>query len=257
MENLRNYNILITAGPTIEKIDPVRYLSNFSSGKMGYALAEAAAELQAAVTIISGPTNLKIDNSVNNNLIQVINVISSQDMYDAVKTFYCNLHCINNQDNHQGKQETVFISCAAVCDYQVSEYKESKIKKITNSNGSFILELIPTEDILRYVGNLPNKPLTIGFCAETENLIENAKRKLESKNADIIIANDVSDNKVFNSDFNEVYMIKKAISCYVQKYEYDITYIEYNTKKEVAKQILQNIIRAANSIQQSPIIAAL
>lgn len=180
--------ILITAGPTREPIDPVRYLSNASSGKMGYALAEAAHQLGAQVTLISGPTALSVSPE-----IQRISVTTAEQMQAAV------MESISACD--------IFISAAAVVDYRVEAVLNQKIKK---SPESMTLTLIPNEDILAKVGSLPNKPFLVGFALETENLIENAKAKLNRKNIDMIIANEVGTETGAETEKNSVTVITKT-----------------------------------------------
>jgi phosphopantothenoylcysteine decarboxylase/phosphopantothenate--cysteine ligase len=178
---LNGKRITITAGPTREEIDPVRYLSNHSSGKMGYALAIAAQELGATVTLISGPVNLLAPAN-----IQAILVSSAQQMYDAV--MQTTQHC------------DIFIGCAAVADYRVQQKTNQKIKK---SDSELTLTFIKNPDILSDVAHLANPPFTLGFAAETQNLREYALGKLHRKKLNMIAANDVSDSKIgFNSDQN-------------------------------------------------------
>ena len=157
---LAGKKVLITAGRTEESIDPVRYLSNRSTGTMGYALAEAAADLGAEVTLVSGPTNL-----VPPSGVKFVSVKSAREMYDAVIERY------DSQD--------IAVACAAVADYRVKEYSQQKIKK---GDGELILELTRNPDILLEMGKRKNKQILVGFAAESENLEENAKKKLEKKN---------------------------------------------------------------------------
>jgi phosphopantothenoylcysteine decarboxylase/phosphopantothenate--cysteine ligase len=178
---LAGKRITITAGPTREEIDPVRYLSNHSSGKMGYALAIAAQELGATVTLISGPVNLPTPAK-----IQAISVSSALQMYDAV--MQTTQHC------------DIFIGCAAVADYRVQQKTNQKIKK---SDSELTLTFIKNPDILYDVAHLANPPFTLGFAAETQNLREYALAKLQRKKLNMIAANDVSDSTIgFNSDQN-------------------------------------------------------
>jgi len=176
-------HVMITAGPTRESIDPVRYISNHSSGKQGYALAEAAIEAGARVTLVTGPTQL---NSVDR--ANMIHVTSANDMYDAVMA---NLHDCD-----------IFIGVAAVADYRPRTTAEQKIKKV-NGEKVLTLELIENPDIIAAVANQTPKPFTVGFAAETENLIDYARKKLVAKKLDLIVANDVSNQSIgFNSDNN-------------------------------------------------------
>lgn len=186
---LKNKKILITAGPTHEPIDPVRFLSNNSSGKMAYALVQAALDAGANVTVVTGPTHVSRPSHSN---IEFIDVITAQEMYNAV------LKNVSEYD--------VFIGAAAVADYRPKSPQNSKIKKNAHS---LTLELEKTDDILACVAALPNRPITIGFAAETENLIPNATQKLISKNLDAIIANPVGPNQAFNQDDNEATILFK------------------------------------------------
>ncbi|MFA6036748.1 MAG: bifunctional phosphopantothenoylcysteine decarboxylase/phosphopantothenate--cysteine ligase CoaBC [Legionellales bacterium] len=178
--------ILITAGPTIEAIDPVRFISNHSSGKMGYALAQAAKNLGADVTLISGPVHL-------HSTVKTISVTSAQEMQQAV------LDHIKNQD--------IFIATAAVADYCLEQISSQKIKK---HQENLTLNLIRTPDILTTVAQLPHPPITIGFAAETTDIINHAQQKLIQKNIDMICVNDVSQTDVgFHSDENAVTILSK------------------------------------------------
>jgi len=182
---LKGKKILITSGRTKENIDPVRYLSNNSSGKMGYSLAQAAADLGAEVTLISGPTDLKIPNGLKN----FISVKSALEMYEKVDEYF--------------KNTDIFIACAAVADYRPKEYKKEKIKK---SDSDFVIELVRNPDILLEMSRKKEKQLLVGFAAETNDIKENALKKLEKKNLDIIVANNAS---VMGSDENVIEIIKK------------------------------------------------
>lgn len=187
---LAGKHVMITAGPTQEAIDPVRYLTNKSSGKQGYALAEAAIEAGARVTLVSGPTNLAPVDRAN-----MINVVSAQDMYDAV------MSSVDQCD--------IFIAVAAVADFKPNIAADQKIKKGTGEN-ILSLELIENPDIVASVAGLENKPFTVGFAAETQDLINYARGKLERKNLDLIVANDVSDQSIgFNSDNNATTVISR------------------------------------------------
>ena len=177
--------VLITAGPTREAIDPVRFITNHSSGKQGYALATAAIEAGASVTIVSGPTHLDPPDRAN-----CVFVTSTNEMYNAVQ------QAIQDVD--------IFIGVAAVADYRPVTVSEQKIKKsAAPSNNGITLELVENPDIIASVANSEPKPFTVGFAAETENIIEYARQKLVAKNLDMIIANDVGDDDIgFNSDQN-------------------------------------------------------
>jgi phosphopantothenoylcysteine decarboxylase / phosphopantothenate---cysteine ligase len=212
--------ILITAGPTQEPIDPVRYLSNRSSGKMGYALAQAAVDRGAKVILVSGPVHLNPPAGA-----EVIHVRTAAEMREAV---FANLD-----------PATVVIKCAAVADFKPSTESRQKIKK---TSARVSLELDPTPDILAELGKKRGDRLLIGFAAETENLEKEARRKLESKNCDMIVANQVGQAETgFESDLNEVALALRTGE-----------YIELPraSKREIADQILAQIFklrRAASS----------
>ena len=190
--SLAGRHIVITAGPTREAIDPVRYISNHSSGKQGYALALAGIEAGARVTLISGPTSINPPDRAT-----VIAVQSADEMLAAV------MSSISDCD--------IFIGVAAVADYKPASFERQKIKK--SSGNAMELFLIQNQDILKTVANLENRPFTVGFAAETENVIEHARTKLAAKNLDMIIANNVADTSIgFNSDHNETTIITRIIS---------------------------------------------
>ena len=190
--SLTGRHIVITAGPTREAIDPVRYISNHSSGKQGYALAIAGIEAGARVTLISGPTNINPPDRAT-----VIAVQSADEMLAAV------MSSISDCD--------IFIGVAAVADYKPASVERQKIKK--SSGNAMELFLIQNQDILKTVANLENRPFTVGFAAETENVIEHARTKLTAKNLDMIIANNVADTSIgFNSDHNETTIITRIVS---------------------------------------------
>ena len=174
---------LVTAGPTREPIDPVRYISNRSSGKMGYAIAEAALTAGHDVTLISGPVNLDPPPGA-----EFVSILTSDEMYGAV--------------HHHARECDVLVMCAAVADYKPREVSETKIKK---RNEQFAIDLIPTRDILASLPHKDREFLLVGFAAETNDIEENAKQKLRAKNCDIIVANDVSTaDSGMESDENEV-----------------------------------------------------
>lgn len=209
---LAGQKILINSGRTKEKIDPVRYLTNNSSGKMGYSLAKAASDLGAEVTLISGPCDLAIPK----NLKKFKKIESALEMYESIKEEFEN----NN----------VFISCAAVADYKPKEYKAEKIKK---TNGELFIELSRTNDILFEMGKLKTKQILVGFAAETNNIKENALKKLEKKNLDIIVANNAS---TMNSDMSSVEIIKRDTSV-IEVLEKSKLEIAYDILKEIALEI--------------------
>ena len=188
-KDLNGKKILITAGPTQESLDPVRYLTNHSTGKMGYAIAKIAANRGADVILISGPVNIPVPNH-----IKVINVISAKEMFEAVKKEYMNCDII--------------IKSAAVADYRPKFYNEDKLKK---KDGELNIEFEKTDDILKYLGeNKKEGQVLIGFSMETTNLIENSKEKLVKKNLDMIVANNLKDKGAgFGTDTNLVTLITK------------------------------------------------
>ena len=186
--SLSGKKVLITLGGTIEAIDPVRYISNHSSGKMGMALAHECIQAGAKTTLIIGSISIDIEKRA-----EVIRIVSAEDMYKAV------MQRIESQD--------LFISCAAVADFRPKNISNNKIKK---NNNSVTIELIKNKDILASVCQLNKKPICIGFAAETENFIDNARAKLASKQCEAIILNDVSQSEIgLNSDENEVHFITK------------------------------------------------
>lgn len=206
---LKDKKVLITSGRTKENIDPIRYLSNNSSGKMGYSLAQAAIDLGAEVTLISGPTNLEIPKGLKS----FISVESALEMYEKVDEYFGDID--------------IFIACAAVADYRPKEYKKEKIKK---SDSDLILELVRNPDILFEMGKKKVNQLLIGFAAETNDIKENALKKLEKKNLDFIVANNAS---TMGNNTNTVEIIRK-----------NKTSIKINQKNkiELAYDILKEII---------------
>lgn len=207
---LYQQRILITAGPTRECIDPVRYLSNRSSGKMGFALAQAAVEAGAEVTLISGPVALTPPKN-----LKLIAVKTASDMLAAVE--------------QEIRQQTVFISTAAVADYHIVNPALQKIKK---SQAPFTLQLKPTIDILATVGQmkLPTKPLLVGFAAETEYTLQFAEEKRRNKNIDLMVVNDVSQADIgFDSDKNEVTVLSSDVPIH----------LACASKHVIAEQLLQ------------------
>ena len=210
--SLSNKSVLITAGPTQEPIDPVRYVTNRSSGKMGYALAEAAVEAGAQVTLVSGPVNIKPPASCN-----LVSVETAQEMYDAV------VHHVRGKD--------FYIGTAAVADYSPAKVEGTKIKKNGN-NESLVLEMKENQDILKTVSDKEDRPYVVGFAAETEDLLKNARKKLEKKKLDLIIANDVSDKSIgFDSEENEVTLITNS----------EEVLLDRSSKKKIAKRIVEFI----------------
>ena len=206
---LKGKKLLITSGRTREDIDPIRYLSNKSSGKMGYSLAQAAVDLGAEVTLVSGPTNL----SVPDGLKEFISVDSAIEMYEKV--------------DERFKDTDIFIACAAVADYRPKEYQDKKIKK---SDLNLTIELVRNPDILFEMGKKKENQLLVGFAAETNNIIENALKKLEKKNLDMIVANNAS---TMGTDTNSIEIIRKDRSS---------TVINQKNKIELAYDILKEVI---------------
>lgn len=189
--SLAGKKVVITAGPTREAIDPVRYISNHSSGKMGYALAQAAVEAGAQTVLISGPTQLAAPERV-----EFIPVTTAEDMLAA--------------SLQQARGCDVFIAAAAVADYRPAQVAVHKIKK-TAAAETLLLELVKNPDIVATIAALEQKPFTVGFAAESENLITYAQQKLTSKNLDLIIANNIAATGIgFNSDDNAVTVIDKV-----------------------------------------------
>ncbi|MDE5413021.1 bifunctional phosphopantothenoylcysteine decarboxylase/phosphopantothenate--cysteine ligase CoaBC [Alkalihalobacterium chitinilyticum] len=209
---LKGKQFLITAGPTQEKIDPVRYITNHSSGKMGYQIAEAAAGLGAEVTLISGPTQLATPKGVTR-----INVDSAQDMYEAVMEHFASTD--------------VVVKTAAVADYRPKVVHAEKMKK---KPGDAVIELERTTDILATLGELKKHQTLVGFAAETEKVEEYAKGKLERKNLDLIVANNITEAGAgFKGDTNKVTIYKK---------NGETIELPIMTKRDVAEQLLAEII---------------
>ena len=214
---LSGKTVTITAGPTREQIDPVRYISNNSSGKMGYALAEAAVQEGAIVNLVSGPVVLAADKSIN-----LFKINSASEMLEAVNT------CMKSSD--------IFISCAAVADYKPSKYSDTKIKKENLDNLEINLE--KNRDILSEVAEQFSSAYIVGFAAETSDVNSNAKKKLDSKNLNMIISNDVSDTSIgFDSDENEVHVITSNETIFIKK----------DKKIRIAREILNIISTNINS----------
>ncbi|WP_092389954.1 bifunctional phosphopantothenoylcysteine decarboxylase/phosphopantothenate--cysteine ligase CoaBC [Halopseudomonas salegens] len=189
---LAGRHVLINAGPTREAIDPVRYISNYSSGKMGFALAEAAAEAGARVTLVAGPVNLTTPPRVER-----IDVVSARDMLAACE---------------MALPADVFIASAAVADYRPAEAADAKLKKDPGSDSGMQLELVRNPDILATLAAHAQRPWCVGFAAETHDVLSYARDKLQRKNLDLIIANDVSQPDIgFNSDDNSVTLIDRSL----------------------------------------------
>ena len=205
--------IIITAGPTYEAIDPVRFIGNHSSGKMGFDLAQSAANFGASVILISGPSHL----SIENNLVQLIRVVSAQEMYEECHKYFAT--------------SDVFICAAAVADYKP---KNSAVHKIKKSEDTLSIELEKTKDILASLGSIKENQFLIGFALETENEIENAKLKIQKKNLDLIVLNSLQDKGAgFGSLTNKVTIIDKY---------FKVEPMELKSKEAVADDILNKII---------------
>jgi phosphopantothenoylcysteine decarboxylase/phosphopantothenate--cysteine ligase len=210
-QDLSGETVLITAGPTREKIDPVRYLTNRSSGRMGYALAEAALRRGARVLLVSGPTSLTPPGAA-----EVTRVESAEEMRDAVLKLL--------------PQANVVIKTAAVADYRPRAAGEQKLKR----KGAMTLELEPTPDILQELSRKKSSQIVIGFAAETENVLENARQKLVAKNLDAIVVNDVSRAGVgFDSDRNAVTIITRD----------EVIEVPETTKSDVAQRVLDQVVK--------------
>lgn len=209
---LRNKQVLITAGPTYEAIDPVRFIGNHSSGRMGIELAKAAADLGAKVDLVLGPSVLAVEHS----RINVCNVVSAKDMYEAVVSLYDGCD--------------IAIASAAVADYRP---KNISIQKIKKKDTEFSIELERTNDILKWMGMEKKNQFLVGFALETENEEENAKNKLKSKNLDLIVLNSLNDKGAgFKGQTNKVSLINHKL---------EIKAFDLKTKSEVARDIFNEI----------------
>jgi phosphopantothenoylcysteine decarboxylase/phosphopantothenate--cysteine ligase len=210
---LKGKKILITAGPTYEAIDPVRFIGNHSSGKMGFDIAQSAANLGASVILVSGPSHFKIEH----NLVKVIRVVSAQEMYDACHEYYADVD--------------VAIAAAAVADYRPKNVSNQKIKK---TEDNFSIELEKTKDILASLGEIKKNQFLIGFALETENEIENAKLKIQKKNLDLIVLNSLQDKGAgFGKPTNKITFIYK---------NFKVEAMELKSKEAVADDILNKVI---------------
>jgi len=217
-QDLRDETVLITAGPTREKIDPVRYLTNRSSGRMGYALAEAALRRGARVLLISGPVGITPPAAA-----EVTGVESADEMRQAVLKHL--------------PEATIVIKAAAVSDYRPRAVAPQKLKR----TGPMNLELEPTVDILSELAKRKQGQIVVGFAAETENTLENARKKRIAKSLDLIVANDVSREGIgFDSDRNAVTMLT----------EHEVVEVSESTKWEVAQRVLDQVVRLRNFKQQ-------
>jgi len=214
---LRNKTILITAGPTHEAIDPVRYIGNRSTGKMGYELAHIAANLGAKVILVSGPSNEKVTHSFINR----IDVKSAEEMYNAVHKHY--------------KDIDIAIAAAAVADYKPATVQNKKIKK---KDATLQIDLVPTKDILAAMGQLKKQQFLVGFALETDNELQNAIGKLKRKNLDLIVLNSLQDKGAgFATSTNKITIIDQSEN---------ITEFKLKSKTEVAKDIFKTILAKIN-----------
>ena len=210
---LKGKKILITAGPTYEAIDPVRFIGNHSSGKMGFDIAQSAANLGASVVLISGPSHLNIEN----DLVKVVRVVSAEEMFDACHQYF--------------PEVDVAIAAAAVADYRPKNVVLQKIKKVADD---FSIELEKTKDILASLGEIKKNQFLIGFALETENEIENAKLKIQKKNLDLIVLNSLRDEGAgFGKLTNKITFIDK---------NFKVEYMELKSKEAVANDILNKVI---------------
>lgn len=214
---LRNKKILITAGPTYEAIDPVRFIGNHSSGKMGFEIAAAAHSLGASVILISGPTHL--ENPAEG--IQLVRVTTAQEMYEAAHKYF--------------EQTDVVIAAAAVSDYRA---KTAAVQKIKKASENLNLELVKTPDILASLGAIKQHQLLVGFALETENEEENALGKLQRKNLDLIVLNSLNDTGAgFGADTNKIKILSKDGS---------VKDFDLKSKREVAQDILNAIMAVSD-----------
>jgi phosphopantothenoylcysteine decarboxylase/phosphopantothenate--cysteine ligase len=211
---LKNKTVLVTAGPTYEAIDPVRFIGNHSSGKMGFEIAKCAANLGAKVILVTGPTHEKVSHS----LIDVIPVTTAQEMYDATHNYFNSCE--------------IAILSAAVADYKPKNTADKKIKKKENT---FNIELVKTKDILASLGEIKENQFLVGFALETNNELDNAKKKLTSKNLDLIVLNSLNDKGAgFGTNTNKVTFIDN---------QDNIVNFELKSKQEVAQDLMNTIIK--------------
>jgi phosphopantothenoylcysteine decarboxylase/phosphopantothenate--cysteine ligase len=211
---LKGKKVLITAGPTYEAIDPVRFIGNHSSGKMGFEIAKVAANLGAEVILIYGPTY----QTVSHHLVKMIPVVSAQEMYDVTHQYF--------------KQVDIAILSAAVADYKPKQVATQKIKKADNT---LTLELEKTKDILASLGKIKKQQFLVGFALETNNELENAKAKLKAKNLNLIVLNSLNDKGAgFKTETNKVTFIDD---------KENIIKFQLKSKTEVASDLLNEIIK--------------
>lgn len=212
-KDLLGKKVLISAGPTYSNIDPVRFITNKSTGKMGYYIAEEARDRGADVTLVSGPTNLEPPSGV-----KVINITTNEEMKEAI---------FENYDD-----SNIVIKSAAVADYKIKNYSNDKIKK---GDGDLVLTFVRDNDILKLLGEKKTNQILVGFAAESTNISENARRKLESKNLDYIVANDITSSDTgFASDDNKVVIFTK---------DGEEINLDKMSKRKVASKIFDTILR--------------
>lgn len=212
-KDLEGKTVLISAGPTISRIDPVRYLTNNSTGKMGYSIAEEARDRGANVILVSGPSNITPPSN-----IKVIKVTTNEEMKDEILKYY--------------DESDIVIKSAAVADYKIKNYSVEKIKKYEDELN---LTFVKDNDILKMLGERKNGQILVGFAAESNNIIENAKRKIKAKNLDYIVANDItSADTGFASDDNKVIIISN---------DGEELYLDKMNKRKVASKIFETILR--------------
>ncbi|HET8839163.1 MAG TPA: bifunctional phosphopantothenoylcysteine decarboxylase/phosphopantothenate--cysteine ligase CoaBC [Flavobacteriaceae bacterium] len=210
---LKGKKIMITAGPTYEAIDPVRFIGNYSSGKMGFALAEVAANLGAEVLLITGPTHLQLQHSQ----VEICHIVSAEDLHREANLHFEKMHAV--------------IAAAAVADYRPKKIANQKIKK---TEGAFTIECEPTPDVLLSLGNRKKNQVLVGFALETENELENAKKKLKKKNLDFIVLNSLNDKGAgFQSETNKISIVKPS----------EILEFDVKSKVDVAKDIIDELIK--------------
>lgn len=215
---LNGKKILVTAGPTFEAIDPVRFIGNHSSGKMGFEIAIAAANLGAEVILVTGPTH----ETISNNLVHILKVTTADEMYEEVHNYFTKID--------------IAILSAAVSDYKPKYVADKKIKK---TETSFTIELEKTKDILASLGKIKGNQFLVGFALETDNELENAKSKLKTKNLDLIVLNSLNDEGAgFGVSTNKVTFITKSDEVIAQ---------ELKSKAEVAQDLIQLIINQQNA----------
>ncbi len=212
-KDLLGKNVLISAGPTQANIDPVRFITNRSTGKMGYFIAEEARDRGANVTLVSGPTNL-----IPPQGVKILNVTTNEEMKNAIL------------DNY--KNSDIVIKSAAVADYKIKEYSSEKIKKGDND---LVLTFVRDNDILKILGERKEHQILVGFAAESNNVVENAKKKLINKNLDFIVANDITSSDTgFASDDNKVIILSK---------DGEEKHLDKMSKRKVASEIFETILR--------------